>query len=109
VVFGDKWDKQYPAISKQWTRNWTYIATFFSQPEEIRKVIYTTNAIESLNGSIRKVIKNKRVFPSDESAFKIIYLAIQNISKKWNMPIKEWVAALNRFSIEFADRLPEQW
>jgi len=108
-LFGEKWNKQYPAIYQQWERNWTYLSTYFNQPMSIRKVLYTTNAIESLNSTIRKVIKNKRVFPTDESAFKIIYLAVNNISKKWNMPVKDWPEALNRFSIEFTDRMPENW
>ena len=78
----------------------------FAYPEEIRKVIYTTNAIESLNSSIRKIIKHRRVFPNDEAATKLIYLAVQNISKKWTMPIQNWKAALNQFVILFEDRLP---
>jgi transposase-like protein len=108
-LFGEKWNKQYPAIYQQWDRNWAYLSTYFNQPVDIRKILYTTNAIESVNSTIRKVIKNKRVFPSDESALKIIYLAIDNISKKWNMPVKDWPEALNRFSIEFSDRMPESW
>ena len=107
--FGNKWNNQYPAIYQQWERNWTYLSTFFSQPEDIRRILYTTNSIESVNSTVRKVIKNKRVLPSDESAFKIIYLAIKNISKKWSMPVKNWPEALNRFSIEFADRMPNNW
>jgi putative transposase len=107
--FGEKWNEQYPAIYQQWERNWSYLSTFFSQPGDIRKILYTTNSIESVNSTIRKVIKNKRVFPSNESAFKILYLAINNISKKWSMPVKDWPEALNRFSIEFSDRMPSNW
>jgi transposase-like protein len=86
--------------------HWQRIIPFFAFPEEIRRVIYTTNAIESVNMSLRKVLKNHRVFPTDESAMKVIYLAIANISKKWTMPIKDWKPALNRFAIEFGDRFP---
>ena len=106
VSFADKWDKQYPTISKSWLHHWQRIIPFFAFPPEIRKAIYTTNAIESLNMTLRKVIKNHRAFPTDESALKVIYLAIQNIAKKWTMPIRDWKPALNRFAIEFADRFP---
>jgi len=105
VTFGDKWDKQYPSISQLWQRHWHNLTTFFDYPEGIRKAIYTTNAIESLNMSIRKVIKNKRVFPSDDAMFKQIYLALDNISKKWTMPIRDWKSAMNRFAIEFSERM----
>ncbi len=104
--FGDKWDKKFPAISRLWIEKWNNITPFFNYPEEIRRVIYTTNAIESLNMTLRKVLKNKRFFPSDEAAFKQLYLGIKNISKKWTMPIRNWSAAMGRFAIEFADRLP---
>jgi len=79
----------------------------FTFPEEIRRVIYTTNAIESMNMTLRKVTRNHRIFPNDEAAQKVIYLAIQNISKKWTMPIRDWKPALNRFAIEVEDRLPK--
>jgi len=105
--FTEKWDDQYPSISKSWRNHWENIIPFFAYPEDIRKVIYTTNAIESTNMSLRKVIKNKRVFPSDEAALKQLYLALRNISKKWTMPIRDWGLALNRFSIMFPDRPPE--
>jgi len=105
LEFAENWDAKYPNISKMWQRNWENISTFFAYPEDIRRVIYTTNAIESLNMTVRKVIKNKRSFPSDEAMFKLIYLALNNISKKWTMSIKHWGQAMNRFAIEFADRL----
>lgn len=101
VTFGEKWDAKYPSISQSWQRDWENIITFFNYPSDIRKAIYTTNAIESLNMSLRKVIKNKRVFPSDDAVFKLIYLSIKNISKKWTMPIHNWKPAMNRFMIEF--------
>jgi putative transposase len=104
--FAEKWDARFPTISQMWRRNWERVAVFFAYPEEIRRVIYTTNAIESVNMSLRKIIRNRGSFPNDEAALKLIYLALQNISKRWTMPIKEWKAALNRFAIVFGDRLP---
>ena len=104
--FGSKWDSKYQNISRSWLEKWSHISIFFAYPEEIRKIIYTTNAIESLNMSIRKVIKNKRFFPSDDAAFKQIFLALQNISRRWTMPIRDWNLAVNRFMIEFGDRMP---
>lgn len=104
--FSVKWDEQFPTISKSWRSNWERVVPFFAYPADIRKVIYTTNAIESVNMSLRKIIKNRGSFPSDDSALKLLYLALQNISRKWTMPIKEWKAALNRFAILFEDRMP---
>ncbi len=105
TTFADKWDKQFPTISQIWLRHWENITPFFGYPPEIRKVIYTTNAIESMNMTLRKVMKNKRIFPSDDAAFKQIYLALQNISKKWTLPIRNWKPALARFMIEFEGRV----
>ncbi len=107
TAFEAKWDEDYPPISQSWRRNWTRITPFFDYPPEIRKVIYTTNAIESLNMSLRKITKNRGSFPSDEALLKLFYLAIQNISKKWTMPIRDWKAALNRFTIQFEERMPQ--
>lgn len=104
--FAAKWDSQYPTISPAWRRNWERIVPFLGYPQEIRKVIYTTNAIESVNRGVRKVIKNRGSFPNDDAALKLIYLALGNISQKWTKPIKEWKAALNRFAIVFEGRLP---
>jgi len=101
VSFAEKWDAKYPNISQSWQRDWEQLTPFFSYPHDIRRAIYTTNAIESLNMTLRKVIKNKRVFPSDDAVFKLIYLAIHNIAKKWTMPIHNWKPAMNRFMIEF--------
>ena len=106
VEFGEAWDKQYPTISKSWLNHWEKIIPFFAFPHDIRKAIYTTNAIESMNMTLRKVLRNHRSFPTDESVMKVIYLAIQNISKKWTMPIRNWKSALNRFAIEFEGRFP---
>jgi putative transposase len=103
--FENKWDKDYPSIGLSWRRNWARIIPFFDYPPEIRKVIYTTNAIESINMSLRKVIKTRSSFPTDEAVTKLFYLALRNISKKWTMPIRDWKAALNRFSIQFEERI----
>ena len=105
-AFEQKWAQNYPTISKSWRKNWEHIITFFAYPAEIRKVIYTTNAIESLNRSLRKIIKNRGAFPSDEAAIKLMYLALRNIAKKWTRPIHNWQGALNRFAIMFEDRVP---
>jgi putative transposase len=106
-AFATKWDAHYPSISSSWRRDWERIIPFFNYPADIRKAIYTTNAIESLNMTLRKVIKNKRVFPSDEAVFKLLYLAIERISRKWTMPIHNWKPAMNRFMIEFSEQLAE--
>ena len=105
--FAERWDDKYPQISKSWRSHWNNLNTLFNYPEDIRKAIYTTNAIESLNSVIRKATKNRKVFPTDDSAKKVIYLAIQAASKKWTMPIRNWKTALNRFMIEFEDRLKD--
>jgi putative transposase len=103
-AFSKKWDSKYPTISQMWRKNWERVIPFFDYPEDIRKVIYTTNAIESLNRSLRKVIKTKGAFPNDASILKIFYLALANIAKKWTMPIHTWKAALSQFAIKFAGR-----
>jgi len=106
-AFAQRWDEKFPTISQSWRKHWPNLITIFEYPDDIRKVIYTTNAIESLNSVIRKAIKNRKVFPTDQSATKVIYLAIQAASKKWTMPIHHWKNALNRFMIEFEDRLQD--
>ncbi|KOE76363.1 transposase [Vibrio parahaemolyticus] len=103
--FSDRWDSKYPQISRSWAAHWDNLNTLFNYPEDIRRAIYTTNAIESLNSVIRKAIKKRKLFPTDESARKVIYLAIRDASKKWTMPIRNWRQALNRFMIMFEDRL----
>lgn len=104
--FAAKWDSRYSSISKMWRRHWENIIPLFDYPDEIRKIIYTTNAIESLNSVIRKAINNRRIFPNDDSAIKIVYLAIQKASQKWTMPVKNWKPAMNRFTLEYSDRFP---
>jgi len=104
--FGLKWDAKFPMIAKSWRSNWTRVIPFFAHPPEIRKIIYTTNAIESLNMSLRKVTKARGSFPNDEAVSKLLYLALRNIAKKWTMPVHAWKDALNRFAIIYENRLP---
>lgn len=103
--FDAKWSKQYPQIAKSWYSNWDNLMIFLSYPEEIRRVIYTTNAVESVNSQLRRVTKNKRVFPNDESVFKILYLTISYITRKWTMPIQNWNVAMAHFMIKFEGRI----
>ena len=105
--FSEKWDEQYPQISKSWHSHWPNLVTLFEYPPDIRRVIYTTNAIESLNSVIRKATKQRKVFPTDDAAMKVVYLAIQSAAKKWTMPIRNWKPALKRFMIDFGDRLAD--
>ena len=105
-AFAEKWDGRYPSISQIWRRNWDQVTPFFAYPAEIRKVIYTTNAVESLNMSLRKVIKTRGSFPNEEAALKLLYLALERVAKKWTRPVQDWKAALNRFAILYEDRLP---
>lgn len=100
----EKWSSSYPLVPKPWRSNWERVIPFFQYPPEIRKVIYTTNAIESLNMSLRKVIKTKGCFPHDEAVFKILWLALRRASTKWTMPIRDWKSAVNRFAILHGER-----
>lgn len=103
--FESRWGDKLPNIGRSWRNNWDNVATLFQYPQAIRKVIYTTNAIESLNSVIRKATKNRKTFSHDNSAFKIIFLAIESASKKWTMPIQDWKAAMNQFMILHEERL----
>ena len=104
--FGKKWNNKYPMIQASWERNWNNLTEFFNYPKDIRRTIYTTNAIESLNFSLRKVTRNKSSFPDDDSIYKVMYLAIKNASVRWTMPIKDWGLAVNQFAILFDGRVP---
>jgi len=104
-AFARKWDARFPSISKSWRSNWVHVTTFFAYPPEIRKVIYTTNAIESINASIRKVTAHRGAFPTPESVRKVLYLAITKASERWSRPVKDWSAALNHFAIMFEGRV----
>jgi putative transposase len=103
--FSAKWDTTHPTISQVWRRNWERITPFFAFPADIRRVIYTTNAIESLNMSLRKIIKTRGSFPNEESALRLLYLALRNHSKKWSFVVN-WREALNRFQILWPERMP---
>jgi len=105
-TFAGEWDARYPMISRSWKTRWTEVAPFLSYPEEIRKVIYTTNAIESVNYSLRKVTNNRLSFPNSDAVMKLVFMALQNIAKKWTMPIREWNRALGQLAILFGDRVP---
>jgi len=104
--FALKWDRRYPSISAMWRRNWQGIIPFFQFPPEIRKIIYTTNAIESLNMSLRRVLKTRGAFPSEEAALKVMYLALKNLTKKWQA-VQGWRDALNCFSMLWEARFPQ--
>jgi len=105
AAFSKQWDERFPSISQLWRRNWPNIITLFDYPEDIRRVMYTTNAVESLNSVIRKSIKKRKLLPHDNAALKVIYLAIEQASRRWTMPIRNWKGALNRFMIEFDERI----
>lgn len=106
-AFEAKWDRKYPTISKSWRAHWAELVMFLKYPEEIRRAIYTTNAIESVNRSLRKISKSRGVFPHQDSILKLYWLALERIAKKWTMPIANWSEALNRFAIEFGERMPK--
>ena len=101
------WGDRYPAIVKSWRNNWEKVTPFLQYPKEIRRVIYTTNIVESLNSTLRKAVRNRGHFSTEDGIMKVLYLAIRGVSKKWNMPIREWKQALNHFAILFEDRFPE--
>lgn len=103
--FTQRWDSKYPMISRSWKTRWTEVIPFFKYPEPIRKAIYTTNAIESLNYSIRKITRNRLSFPTTDAALKLVFMGLQNISKKWTMPIRDWGMAMHQFSIFYGDRV----
>lgn len=104
--FEAAWGEDFPLIVKSWRSNWPNLITIFDYPPEIRRIIYTTNAIESLNHSMRKVLKNRKAFPTDEALLKVLYLGLKRASQKWNRPLQKWSLALQRFTIEFGERMP---
>jgi putative transposase len=103
--FEERWSESYPVISKSWRGSWSRVVPIFGYPSEIRRVIYTTNTIESLNMTLRKLTKNRSLFPNDEAVFKLMYLGLRNISQRWTMPIKNWSGAMNQFAILFEGRV----
>lgn len=104
AAFKLKWGGKYPSIVKLWDSNWETLTPFFEYPEEIRKIIYTTNAVESLHSTARKIIKTRGLFPSDEAAIKLLYLAIRNLTEKWDT-VHGWKEAMNRFQITAGERI----
>jgi len=104
--FAKEWDKKYPMISKSWKSRWPEVTPFFKFSPAVRKGVYTTNAIESLNYSMQKIIKHRQVFPNDESALKLMFMALRNIEKKWTMPFRDWGAAINEFALVYGERVP---
>jgi putative transposase len=104
--FEAKWGKTHPAVVASWRRNWERVRPFFAFPNEVRRILYTTNAIESLNFQLRKIIRSKGHFPSDDAASKLLFLALRNAEKKWLMPATTWKSAMNQFQIHFEGRLP---
>jgi putative transposase len=105
-MLASKWDASYPSVSQIWRRNWDHITPFFNYPAEIRRAIYTTNAVEALNRSLRKVIKTRGAFPTEDAALKLLFLALRAAEKKWTMPIHDWPAALNYFTVLWPERMP---
>jgi len=106
--FSGKWDKRYPHISASWRNNWDEIITFFKYPPEIRTMVYTTNPIESLNRKIKKVAKNKSIFPNDQAIIKQVYLAVEEAAKKWTFRRRDWAMIYSQLMIYFGDRLGER-
>jgi len=102
--FAKKWEHKYAYALKSWRDNWDELTAYFDYPQEIRKIMYTTNAIESLNSSIRKYTKTKTVFPDDHAVLKAVYLAVANIEKKWTFPVRDWGSVINQLIIKFGDR-----
>ena len=107
-AFEDIWGEKYPIIVKSWRNNWERVVPFLDFPIDIRKVIYTTNIVESLNSTLRKSVRNRGHFPTEDSLMKVLYLAIRNVSKKWTMSIRDWKQAMNRFAIMFPERFSEK-
>ena len=103
--FADRWDTKYPAISPSWLADWERLTVCFDSPPAIRRAISTTNAIESLNYALRKILKGRSAFPHDESIIKLLYMGLQHVAKKWTQPIPEWKAALNQFVMLFGERV----
>lgn len=106
--FSETWDKKYPQISKSWTENWTELSSFFKYPDEVRRLIYTTNAVEGFHRMLRKFTKIKTTYPTDDALKKSIYLSIDEISKKWSMPLKEWGIIIGQMMIFFEGRLTKK-
>ena len=105
--FAEKWDSKYPQIAKSWRENWIELSTYFKYPQEVRTLIYTTNAVEGFHRMLRKYTKTKTIYPTDEAVRKSVYLSIQEITKKWSMPIRNWGTIIGQLMIFFEDRFKE--
>ena len=103
--FREVWAKKYPQILKSWDANWAELSTYFKYPEEVRRLIYTTNAVEGFHRMLRKYTKTKTVYPSDDAVKKSVFLAVQEITKKWSMPVRDWGIIIGQLMVFFADRL----
>ena len=106
-AFAEKWDKKYPKLARSWRDNWPNLSTYFKYPQEVRRLIYTTNTIEGFNRQLRKVTKSKSVFPTDDSLLKTLYLAMMDITKKWTGRRQDWSLIHAQLSVFFADRMPD--
>ena len=106
-TFAERWDKKYPKISQSWRENWPNLSTYFKYPQEVRRLIYTTNTIEGFNRQLRKVTKAKSVFPTDDSLFKMLYLAMMDITRKWTGRRQDWSVIYAQLVVFFGDRIPE--
>lgn len=104
----EKWEEKYPLAVRPWVNHWENVRTFFKFPEEIRRIIYTTNAVESLHRQFKKTTKSRSVFPTDESLFKLLFLSIAGLSEKWTMAVRNWTSALSQFVILYGDRLESE-
>jgi transposase-like protein len=104
--FSEKWDGKYPAISKSWRSRWSEVIPYMKFSPEIRKAVYTTNAVESVNYTLQRNLKTRQSFPNDEAAMKLIFMILQRISKRWTMPIRNWGEAMHQFSVIYGDRVP---
>src|SRR3989344_6207660 len=102
---GQKWGNRYPLVIKSWEKNWPNLSTYFKYPESVRRIIYTTNAVESLHRQFRKVTKNRSLFPNDEALLKILFLATRDITKKWTMPVRDWGFTISQFAVMFEGRV----
>ena len=105
----EKWGKRYPQILKSWDQNWAELSTYFKYPQEVRTLIYTTNAVEGFHRMLRKYTKTKTIYPTDDAVKKSVYLSIMEISKKWSMPIRDWGIIIGQLLVFFEDRLQDRW
>ena len=106
LILEEKWGEKYPVVIESWHRNWEELSAYFEYTEPIRKIIYTTNAVEGFHRQVRKVTKTKGAFTNDMALLKLVYLATKNIEKKWTSPLQNWSLTIQQFYIKFGDRIP---